>query len=171
MLEQHINIMYSDIIRVFRALDPFGAISDSLLADLRPPVPNTIFTEKTHPTSANIKETDASYIIEAEVPGYSKEDISIDVKNYAIVITAKHEDAVEVKQDNTPSETDDNAVPVEKPDYTYIRKEISSSSIRRVFNFQNRDVDMDAISAKCENGMLYVTIPKKNGSTRSIPIE
>lgn len=90
----------------------------------------------------DIVEKEKSYVVRAEVPGVSKEDIDIDLKDNNLVI--KGEKKFEKKEEN------DN----------YVRVESSYGSFQRSF-FIDEKVDRNNISAKYKDGVLEVTLPKK----------
>lgn len=96
---------------------------------------------KTQSFRADISDLGDGYKIEAELPGFSKEDISIDLKDELLTIS------VERKQ-----ESDE-----EKPNY--IRRERFYGSYRRSYDVSS--VDADAISAEYKDGILTVNLPKK----------
>lgn len=81
------------------------------------------------------------YLIQAELPGFKKEDISIEIKDDELLISAKYEDDLEDKTEN------------------YIRKERKMNSYKRIFNIS--DIKQDLIEAKYENGILELKLPKK----------
>lgn len=89
----------------------------------------------------DIYEKDDSYHIEAYLSGYKKEDISVECENGYIVITA-----IRNSEDIDSSKK-------------YIRKErVYGKTIRKFYVGQ---VDEDKISAKLDNGILEVVIPKE----------
>lgn len=81
------------------------------------------------------------YLIQAELPGFKKEDISIEIKDDELLISAKYEDNLEDKTEN------------------YIKKERRMNSYKRIFNIS--DIKQDLIEAKYENGILELKLPKK----------
>jgi HSP20 family molecular chaperone IbpA len=89
----------------------------------------------------DIYEKDNSVVIEAELPGYKKEDIELVLENGYLTITAKHEESDEEK------------------DRRYYYKERRKSVVSRTFEVGEGITDED-ISAKYENGILYVTLKK-----------
>ncbi|MDO5517427.1 MAG: Hsp20/alpha crystallin family protein [Clostridium sp.] len=91
--------------------------------------------------NADVRETENEYLVSAELPGVNKEDISLDYKNKYLVINAKRNEEHKDKEDN------------------YIRKERSYGEFSRSFYFDS--IDANKISAKFENGVLKVIIPKK----------
>jgi HSP20 family protein len=91
---------------------------------------------------ANITETDKDFKLELSVPGMKKEDFNIDVEDGAITISSEKEE--EKKED----------------DKNYKRREFSYSSFSRTFQLPD-NVDENNINARYDNGMLQLTIPKK----------
>ena len=102
--------------------------------------------------SVNIIETDNSYDLELSVPGFNKENISINVEND--VLTIKGETKTE-KEENKKS---------------YTRHEFSYSSFTRSFNL-NDQVRGDKIGADYKDGILTITIPKKEEAKKSLARE
>ncbi len=90
----------------------------------------------------NIKEEKDKYLMEAELPGFNKEDISIQLKDDVITVMAEQNEDLEEKGDS------------------YLRRERRSGRLARSFAIDN--VKHEAISAKYENGVLHVTLPKEN---------
>ena len=86
----------------------------------------------------DIKETDKSYIMDVEMPGFDKKDISLKFESGYVTISAKKEASSE--------------------DGRYIRRERASSFSR---SYYMGDVDEKQIKAKYENGVLTVTVPNE----------
>ena len=90
----------------------------------------------------DIRDTGDSYLLEAELPGFKKEDISLDLKVGILTITAVHQDSGEVKDESG-----------------YIRRERRiGSSFQRSFDVTG--IEESAITAAYENGVLALTLPK-----------
>lgn len=89
---------------------------------------------------ADLRETNDSYLVEADLPGVKKGDIDIGFQNNNLVITAKRNESVE---DNKES---------------YVRRERNYGEFRRSFYIEN--VDEDKINAKFEGGVLRIHLPK-----------
>jgi HSP20 family protein len=91
--------------------------------------------------NADIKDLDKEYVIEAEMPGLTKDDVKLDLNGDILTITAeKREDS-----------SDENG--------RYIRRERKYGAFTRSFRFD--DIDRDGASAKFENGVLRVALPKQ----------
>ena len=91
----------------------------------------------------DIKDKGDRYVLEAELPGFDKQDISLDIDGGFLTLTAEHS-----------SETEDN-----DSDGRYIRRERSYGSYRRSFDISN--VNAEKIDAEYKNGVLTVALPKK----------
>ncbi len=92
----------------------------------------------------DIYEKDGIYTMEMDIPGFNREDVKIEVDdNDYLTITAEKN-----------SETND-----EDSDKNYVRKERSYGKYQR--SFYVGDIDKDKIDAKFENGILKITMPKK----------
>ena len=91
----------------------------------------------------DVIEKDDSYQLEAELPGFTKEDIKIDLKNDILTISASHSENNDEKDNNGK----------------YIRRERRSSSYQR--SFRVNDLKAEDIIAQYRNGILTVNIPKK----------
>ena len=92
----------------------------------------------------DIKEDDHSYTLEVELPGIDKNDIHVSLNDGYLTIQAKAE-----------SKNDANS-----NDHTrYIHRERFSGVSTR--SYYVGDVDEHAITAKFENGVLKVTLPKE----------
>lgn len=87
---------------------------------------------------------DNVYTMEMDIPGFDKQDVKIEVDdNDYLTITAE-------KSTSNDSEDDDK---------NYVRKERSYGKYQR--SFYVGDIDKDNIDATFENGILKVTMPKK----------
>lgn len=89
----------------------------------------------------DIRENEKEFTIEAELPGIKKEEVNIQIDDERLTISVQRNEQTDEEQDN------------------YIRKERSYSSMTRSFVISN--VETDNVNAKFENGLLYVTLPKK----------
>lgn len=92
--------------------------------------------------AVNIKETDAAYAVELAAPGLKKEDFAIEVDNGVLAIS--YTAAEKTKQE----------------DGKYTRREFVSTSFKRAFTLPET-VNEEEIKAVYENGILTLTLPKK----------
>ncbi len=93
---------------------------------------------------ADIRDAGGSLVLEADLPGFNKEDIDVCVSGETLTISAKRQSETEEKNEKTG----------------YIRKERSYGSFRRSFDVS--DVDTDKIAVSYKDGVLKLDMPKKN---------
>lgn len=91
----------------------------------------------------DISDEGSSYKLTADLPGFEKGDIHIDVKNDMLTVSAERHSEVEDKDKKGK----------------FVRQERSYGSYKRSFSLG--DVDADKIAAKYDNGVLTLTLPKK----------
>jgi HSP20 family protein len=91
----------------------------------------------------DIRETENAYILDAELPGFSKEDIHAEVRNGYLTIHAEH------KSENEEKDEKNN----------YIRRERSYGSFSRSFDLEG--IKSDEITASYKDGVLSLTLPKE----------
>lgn len=97
----------------------------------------------------DVKETDESYEVDIDLPGFQKDEVSLDLKNgYLTVSAAKGLDKDE-----------------EDKKGRYIRQERYAGSCSR--SFYVGDIRPEDIKAKYEAGVLRLSVPKEN--TRKLP--
>ena len=90
----------------------------------------------------DIYESNGNYNIEMDIPGYNKEDITIECEDGILTISAEKNNESEEKDENKK----------------YIRRERVYGKVSRTFNFS--DIDEEGISAEFVNGILKVMVPK-----------
>ncbi len=107
----------------------------------------------------DIRERDGQYLLEIEVPGYTREDVKAELKDGYLTITADRKEPVEKADERT----------------RYVRKERYYGTMKRTF-YVGEDITENEIHAAFKDGILKVIIdkpqPKKieDGKT-IIPIE
>ena len=90
----------------------------------------------------DIRDLGESYVLEAELPGFQKEDINLELKDGILTVSARHDDTRETKDDQG----------------SYIRRERRYGSFSRSFDITG--IEEGAITAKYENGVLSLDLPK-----------
>jgi HSP20 family protein len=108
------------------------------------------YDASTSTPAVNIKEDPDSYALEMAAPGMAKTDFKVELDNDVLTITAEK---------STATSDGDEGV--------YSRKEFSYQSLRRSFTFPQDIVDKERIGAKYKDGILHITIPKKENFIRS----
>ena len=114
-------------------------------------LPNFSDTGTTMP-AVNIRETDKSYEVEMAAPGMKKEDFKIELENNILTISSEKEE--EQEEDGKEK---------------YSRREYSYESFQRSFNLPKEVVDEEKIEAHYKNGVLQLTIPKKEKAKQKPP--
>jgi HSP20 family protein len=100
-----------------------------------------VFQNSAYPKCDIVDFEDRIEIV-AEVPGLNKEQINIDVDNDVITISGE-------KTSN-----------IEKEGGTYLRRELKKSSFKRTFTADPKIFDLENVSAKFEDGVLELIVPK-----------
>ncbi|HUM83932.1 MAG TPA: Hsp20/alpha crystallin family protein [Lachnospiraceae bacterium] len=100
--------------------------------------------------STDVKEFDDHYDMELELPGFKKEDIHADLKDGYLTIKAERSENKDEKDEKTGK---------------YIRRERYSGQIERTF-YVGGDVTEADIKAGFENGILKVSVPKKEANPK-----
>lgn len=90
----------------------------------------------------DIIDNGKEYVLEAELPGFKKEDINIDIKDGYLTILATRKEEKDEKNDKGE----------------YIRRERRYGSFSRSFDISQ--VDQNGISAAFDNGVLKLVLPK-----------
>ncbi len=106
-------------------------------------------------TPVNIHETDKGYELHVVAPGIRKEDFKINVDKNVLTVSYEHKE--EPKEEGK-----------EENQTRYLRTEYSVRSFKRSFTL-NEKVDMSAISAKYTDGILNVSLPKKENA--EVPVK
>lgn len=104
----------------------------------------------------DISDQGDHYLLEADLPGFDKKDIHLDVSDSILTISAERR-----------SEHDE-----EDKKNSYIRMERSYGRYSRQFDMTS--IDSDNITAKYDNGVLKLTLPKKQDvlpETKHLEIE
>lgn len=89
----------------------------------------------------DVRDEGSAYRLEAELPGFRKEDIELEVKDGVLTISASREEGGEEKKGN------------------YLYKERRSGSFTR--SFEVSGIREEDIAAAYENGVLILTLPKR----------
>ena len=91
----------------------------------------------------DVYEKDGAYHIEADIPGFKKDEISVDCEDGYVTISAEKNTENEEKDENKK----------------YIKRErFYSKTVRK---FYVGDVDSDKIQAEYKDGMLELVVPKE----------
>ncbi len=103
-----------------------------------------------HMTTApavNVKESDKAFTMEIAAPGLKKEFCSVNINNEGNLV---------VKIENKAQHEEK---PQEGEKHHYLRREFSYASYEQAYTLPD-EVNKDAISAKVEDGILTIELPK-----------
>ena len=128
--------LFSELDRMFEDMDswfwgPSLALTPRMVADT------------TRSPRVNVQEKGDSYIVTAEMPGISKENLELNIQDNVLEICAQEK--VEMSEENEET--------------GYIYKEMRSSSFHRQIPFQQNIVPEQSI-AELKNGVLTVSLKK-----------
>ena len=101
--------------------------------------------------SVNIKESGEAIEVNMAIPGITKDDFKIELKNDVLTITSEKQ---------SENDTDESQ--------QYAKMEYNYQSFSRSFTLPHT-ADSDKIAAKYNNGILEVTIPKKEEAKPKAP--
>ncbi len=95
--------------------------------------------------SVNIAETNEAFLIEVAAPGMKRENFKIELDNNVLTISSSIEEKHEEKDDKL----------------NFTRREFNYQSFQRSFSLPESKVDGEKISARYTDGILYLTLPKR----------
>ena len=91
----------------------------------------------------DIRDEGERFVLEAELPGFDKKDIKLDVDGGFLTLSAEH------SSENSEKDKEGR----------YVRRERSYGSYRRSFDLSG--INSEQIDAEYKNGILFVNLPKK----------
>jgi HSP20 family protein len=133
----------------------FDGLMNELLHELPANFGKSIREDVLHFPPANIVEKADLYKIELAVPGMEKADFNIKIDGKVLTISAEKKTAAAADNEKM------------------IRKEFGYKSFKRSFTLDEK-IDAAKITAKYENGILALELPKKEevkGVTKDITIQ
>ena len=98
------------------------------------------------PCKNDILDEGNRFVLKADLPGFKKEDIHLDIEGDRLTISAEH------SEENKTEDQKNN----------FIRRERRYGSMSRSFDVSG--IDTSGIQAKYENGVLELTLPKKEAT-------
>lgn len=128
-------------------LTPFDRIFDQIFASESPGFSRDFgsdFFQKGSYPRVNVVEYKDTVCIEAEIPGLSKDDVSVEIQENVLTIIGN-------KSAQCQSTESDRGV--------YILRELKRSSFKRSFTL-NDNIDKSSVDAKFNNGILTVVLNK-----------
>ena len=109
----------------------------------------------------DVSESDAGYVVTLDVPGVTREDVkvSIDGRRVSIVAEARAPEAA----------ADQPAADAAKDTDRVILRERAVASYARSFTLQS-EIDQSASQARLENGVLTLTLTKRNANETQLTV-
>ena len=119
------------------------------------PFANTLWntvkdTEITKVPKTDLRDTGDSYVLEADMPGFKKEEIKLSLEGDVLTIAAEH------TTEKTAEDASDSEGSAEQTDTAK-----KGSFCKYLQRLDISNVDADRIDAAYENGVLKLTLPKK----------
>jgi len=95
--------------------------------------------------AVNVQETNDDFILEVAAPGMKRDDFKVELDNNVLTISSNREE----KQEDQNNEN-------------FTRREFSYQYFQRSFSLPENKVEGDKISARYVDGILHITVPKKD---------
>jgi HSP20 family protein len=110
-------------------------------------------TSGAEPMAIDLVEHDEEFVVTVDLPGFERDDVDVRVTDHTLRIDAEHEER-----------TDEDAE-------QYLRRERRHESASRSMRLPDA-VETRGVTARMNNGVLTITLPKVEGDTaRTIDIE
>ncbi|MFC5511902.1 Hsp20/alpha crystallin family protein [Massilia jejuensis] len=132
------------------AEDGFGRLVESMFEDFFAPLAlagNRRLDEGASIPRLDMSESDQAYEIQAEMPGVEKQDLKVAVDHQRVTIEGECRKANERREGEN-----------------VVYSERSARKFMRSFTLPT-EVDDASAQARLENGVLHLTLPKKQGGT------
>ena len=125
---------------------PFGRDFDKEFSKALAPTEHALYGKHAkNMMKTDVKELDDHFEVDIDLPGFKKDEVSAQLKDGYLTISATKGLDKDEKDKKTGK---------------YIRQERYAGSMSRSF-YVGEDISQDEIKAKYENGILQLTIPKK----------
>jgi len=119
--------------------------------------------------ATDIYDTKDSYVFKMEVPGFSKEEISMEFKENTLIVKGEHKSETGIKTEEKAGDKAEVKADV-KEDVVYQCNERPKGNFSRSFKLP-KSIDGKKIEARLKNGILKLTVPKpEEQKPKNIPI-
>jgi HSP20 family protein len=102
--------------------------------------------------ATDVYETDSDYVVELEVPGFDRSELTVEVSDHALVVKGEHEETAE------------------KSGVELLLHERLERRFERRFELPY-EVDLDKVVAECDKGVLTLHVPKTGAIAAPRPVE
>lgn len=128
--------------------DQFGRMVESMFEDFFAPLAQAgqRWDEGTITPRLNVTETEKTYEVQADLPGVNKEDVKVSIDGQRVQIEAECQQANERREGET-----------------VVYAERTARKFMRSFSLPT-EVDDTGAQARLENGVLLLSLPKRQGS-------
>lgn len=123
--------------------DQFGRMVESMFEDFFAPMTQSMSPDGAMAPRLNITETDSGFELQAELPGVAKDDIKVSIEGQRVQIEAQCHNSSTTREG-------EKVVLAERSASRYLRSFMLPA-----------EVDDDAAQAHLENGVLHLSLPKK----------
>ncbi|MBQ1689691.1 MAG: Hsp20/alpha crystallin family protein [Firmicutes bacterium] len=117
---------------------------DEFVDDMFPANTRKTYRQQPSIMRTDIRETDDSYVLDVDLPGFKKEDVKLQLKDGYLNITASTQ--------STDEEKDDQG--------KFLRRERYTGAMERSF-YVGEDLTEEDVKARFEKGVLTLTLPKE----------
>ena len=117
---------------------------DEVVDDMFPANTRKTYRQQPSIMRTDIRETDDSYVLDVDLPGFKKEDVKLQLKDGYLNITASTQ--------STDEEKDDQG--------KFLRRERYTGAMERSF-YVGEDLTEEDVKARFEKGVLTLTLPKE----------
>jgi len=117
---------------------------DEFMDDMFPANTRKTYRQLPSIMRTDIRETDDSYVLDVDLPGFKKEDVKLQLKDGYLNITASTQSNDEEKDDQGK----------------FLRRERYTGAMERSF-YVGEDLTEEDVKARFEKGVLTLTLPKE----------
>jgi HSP20 family protein len=119
----------------------------------------------------DVSESDTGYVVTLDVPGVTREDVkvSIDGRRVSIVAEARAAHATDGAPQPAVDAASDAATEAPRSTDRVILRERAFASFARSFTLQS-EIDQASSQAKLDNGVLTLTLVKRNASATQLAV-
>ena len=117
---------------------------DDFMDDMFPAPARKVYRQMPGIMKTDIRETEDSFVLDVELPGFKKEDVKLQLKDGYLKINAATQ--------TTDEEKDENG--------KFLRRERYTGAMERSF-YVGEDLTEEDVKARFEKGVLTLTLPKE----------
>ena len=121
----------------------FSGLFDHVLEDMFAPQTKTTTEQSVRRPRVELSETEQAYTAEVELPGVGKNDVKVTMEKQLVTIEAEVRRTIDSKEGDAVTQT-----------------EVITRKYARSFALE-QEIDDTHATAKMENGVLFLTLPKK----------